>query len=158
MATTDAAAANHKVVLRYLFEEVYGDGSYCETIGRLVDDGLLQIDRLYEMFEAKQWGTNISSTYGYDLENGLECKLRTTYVNSAGSVVTYLDSAATANKIGDIVLGITNRETWTFDRFLLPRGVGYQPGRTKTITWNRSSGTWGINEQWKISTQKIDKE
>lgn len=154
MATTDAAAAAHSVILPWLFERVYGEGTWCSIMERLASDGLLQVDRLYEMFEAQQWNSRVVSGHGSDLENGMECKLRSTFLIE-GSSATFLERTATANKTGDIILGVVNRETMTFDRFLLPKGTGYNPGKTKRITWNRKQGNYGINEQWKITSDKL---
>jgi hypothetical protein len=154
MATTDAAVAAHALILPYLFENVYGPGSFTAVVGRLAADGVLQVDRLYEMFEAKQWGTTIDSADGHDLANGMECKLRSTFLTE-GSHATFLDRAATANKTGDVILGVVNRERGTFDRFLLPRGEGYTPGKTKRLTWSRRDGGWGINQKWLIDSTKF---
>lgn len=151
MATTDSAVAAHILILPYLFEQVYGAGSFTATVARLAQDGVLQVDRLYEMYEAKQWGTTIDSAAGHDLANGLECKLRSTFLNE-GSHTTYLEAAASANKTGDVVLGVINRERSTFDRFRLPRGEGYTPGKTKRLTWSRRGTGWGINQKWLISS------
>jgi hypothetical protein len=67
----------------------------------------------------------------------------------------FKDRAATANKTGDVILGVVNRERGTFDRFLLPRGEGYTPGKTKRLTWSRRDGGWGINPKWLIDSTKF---
>lgn len=151
MAVTDAQRDAHLLVLPLLYREL--KGSVDPSIMEEIEKGCIQADRVYECYEAKLHGCKVSSIVGQDLSNGYECKLRTTWKNpNTGQVQVIVQPSGTKNKTGDILLGIINRETLTFDRFRIPFGIGYEPGKTLAVTWSARNRDYGKYQQYMLSS------
>lgn len=156
MATTDNAKDRQKEIGSFLFKEVYGE--LPKAILRVIEDGLLQVDRLYEFYEAKKFETELDSRHGRDLANGLECKLRTMKTtfdaNGWEKNTILLTPQDTKNKTGNIILGIANHKTGCFDRFLLPIGEGYNPGSAIEIRFSVLGRGYGKYTKYLLSSEK----
>lgn len=154
MAATDAQRDAHLLVLPLLYRELKGsvDPSNMEEI----EKGCIQADRVYECYEAKLHGCKVSSIVGQDLSNGYECKLRTTWKNlKTGQVQVIVQPDGTKTKTGDILLGIINRETQTFDRLKIPVWTGYTPGKTLAVTWSTKGKGYGKYQQYLLSSMPL---
>lgn len=155
MASTDAQRDAHTLVLPLFYREL--KGFVDESIMEEIEKGCIQADRVYECYEAKLHGCKVSSIRGQDLSNGYECKLRTTWKNPAtGQVQVIVQPSGTKNKTGDILLGIINRETMTFDRLQIPVWTGYVPGKALAITWSCKGKGYGKYQRSLLSSSPLD--
>ena len=155
MATTDNAALKQEQIVEYFCLKVYNE--YNQTHQQLAKDGVLQVDRLYEMYEAIMHNTTVESVDYMDLASGEECKLRTmgTRKNSAGNDEYYflVQWSEINNKTGDLLIGAVNHLNGTFDRFRIP--YEFYSSRKANIWINLSlkGKGYGMYQQFLISSE-----
>jgi hypothetical protein len=161
MATLDSQVQNHKEAALIMVEEL-GIPVTPEVL-LLLDEGLIQVDRLAEKYAAKLYGTEVESVAGRDLEDGNEVKFACVgdysgeywvprSKNNPERVLRYrpatyasITAEGTKNKTGDIIAVVYDPSDKTLRVLHLRRGVDYVPGKQIRI----SKGVDGkFTERW----------
>lgn len=154
MATTDIAAQKQLPIVKFLCEEVFGE--YTDRDHMHAEAGTLQVDRIYEMYEAKMHNTQIDSVPGRDLKDGKECKFRTLSerVNKSNKTefFFYVSKKELSNKTGDILIGGVNHITNTFDRFRIPKEYFDKGLKSVWINLSRKNKGYGKFNMYLISS------
>lgn len=154
MATTDTASIKHLEIAKFFCISLFGE--YTERDQMHAELGTLQIDRIYEYYEAKMNNTRIDSKRGQDLENGDECKFRTLQqrINRFGVLENYFFVSAKdiEGKTGNLWIGGVNTITQTLDRFLIPYEV-HSSGKNIWINLSRKGKGYGKFNVYLISSE-----
>jgi len=153
--STDRSVLQHGPVLRFFLSKVEGREPTSLDDER-IKAGRFDASRLYEEYEALKQGTTIESGDGKDLASGEEVKLRSlhesTMTKSGRSFRAMVSKKDTKNKTGTILLGVINNVTGTLDRFSIPRGEGYTPGKDLNIRWSPVSKSYNTMDKYLVET------
>ena len=160
MATTDNAAEKHHQIAIFLYKAVYKTKIVPRGVMKLILAGLIQTDRLYEMYEAMKMKTALDSTKGRDLATGHECKLRSLYLSENKKTgysqwMVVLNAQDIKNKTGDLLIGVINTVTGTFDRIEIPYSV-YGTMKQLSLTYSSRGKGYGKYEQYVLSREAYE--
>lgn len=153
--STDRQVLCHQAVLPLLLRRVEGSELTSRDYDRIFA-GRFDTSRIYEEYEALEHSTSIESGEGKDLASGEEVKLRS--LSAAERTKEGLSWRATVsgsdnkNKTGTILLGIINHVTGTFDRFSIPKGEGYTPGKDLNVRWSPVSNNYNSMDKYLVES------